>query len=215
MDLRNDTLMSRLIVGALLSQSSHNSHASAGQLYAPSTTHLCPVRRLTYRCSFSPEAQALTVAGYHPLRSHPHVSCQVRRHFTLQAELILPLNHCSCALPCLHVGYVCSVFDLADKSGVNLKSSVNIGNVTEFDETDDPVPNPVIEAAANASLYVAWHCLLPTASMLTWVCRDQAQQTVPVDKDFYRKFWQLQRCLHNPALCGNGTEWIRLTQVQP
>jgi hypothetical protein len=50
--------------------------------------------------------------------------------------------------------------------------------------------------------------------MLIHASRDQAQQAVPIDKDFYRKFWQLQRCLHNPALCGNGTEWIRLTQVQ-
>lgn len=100
-----------------------------------------------------------------------------------------------------------SVFDLADKSGVNLKSATNSANVTEFDTDDTELPSDNTLTLLPAMCECEFNYCNHSA-------RD-ATEPQTVDKEFYRQFWTLQAFFSNPQLCSKATDWLKFQQVAP
>eukprot|EP00039_Didymoeca_costata_P025631 m.14017 g.14017 ORF g.14017 m.14017 type:complete len:506 (-) comp4966_c0_seq1:306-1823(-) len=84
--------------------------------------------------------------------------------------------------------FLASVTPLADKSGVNLRSTSSI-NTTEYDQNagqDEDKPAAEVD--------------------------EQKDRPAAVDYNLYKHFWKLQRYFQQPSLCLRPTEWTDFTK---
>ncbi|KAM3718372.1 THO complex subunit [Dirofilaria immitis] len=85
---------------------------------------------------------------------------------------------------------------LCEKSGLNLVSHFNLGNVTKYDTTD--------------SSFVGDANLTEDSDIME--VGEISEREIPVDYTLYAKFWQLQSFFSSPATCFEKSKWRTFQQ---
>uniref|UniRef100_A0A915PS65 Death domain-containing protein n=1 Tax=Setaria digitata TaxID=48799 RepID=A0A915PS65_9BILA len=85
---------------------------------------------------------------------------------------------------------------LCEKSGLNLVSHFNLGNITKYDTTDSYLAVDVNLTEDNDIMEVG----------------EISEREIPVDYTLYAKFWQLQSFFSSPATCFEKSKWRTFQQ---
>uniref|UniRef100_A0A8R1XK83 Death domain-containing protein n=1 Tax=Onchocerca volvulus TaxID=6282 RepID=A0A8R1XK83_ONCVO len=85
---------------------------------------------------------------------------------------------------------------LCEKSGLNLVSHFNLGNVTKYDLADSCLAGDVNLTEDNDIMEVG----------------EISEREIPVDYTLYSKFWQLQSFFSSPATCFEKSKWRTFQQ---